>query len=437
MGTAAGECALDRRHHARLRRERTVVAVPGEDLVRPFAGQHDRCMAARLACEPVDGQKRLIADGLVERAGHLRQQRGKALLVEVEMMMAAADRRGELARVFAFVVFGAAESHREREHAGKVPRGDRGDERAVESAGKEHADRNVGDEARGYRMLDERGQRFVGERRRGTQRRHVVAMPFRLRRRNGDFEALARQYAAHVAEDRRVAGNIMEREIARDRQRVVLVTDPRQRGQRAQIGAVGEATRGGGVEQRLFAETVAREMQHARIAIENRQRVHAVDALEEPVDAPAVVPLRKHLGVARRRERRPRAFELGAQRAIVVDLAVLEREHAPVARGKRLPPRREIDHREPPHAQRDARLDVQPFAVGATQTHRVEHHAQDAFRRSSPPDRSGRRCRTRQDRRSTDIISGPASSKWRISKARSRCSRARTRNSSHELPSQT
>ncbi len=171
----------------------------------------------------------------------------------------------------------------------------------------------------------------------------------------------------------------MEGEKARYRRRVVPVADPGQRGKGGEVGAVREAVSAEGVEKRLFAEAVAREMQDARIAIEDRQCVHAVDALEEPADSPAVVALCEHLGVARRGERRSSAFELATQRTIVVDLAILEREHAPVARGERLPSRFEIDYGEPAHAHRDPRLDVHAFAIGAAHAHRVEHRAQDAL----------------------------------------------------------
>ena len=66
-----------------------------------------------------------------------------------------------------------------------------------------------------------------------------------------------------------------------------------------------------------------------------------------------------------------------AQRAIVVDLAVLEGEHVPAARAQRLVAGREVDDGEPAHAHRDARLDVHPLAVRPAMADRGEHRAQD------------------------------------------------------------
>ena len=169
----------------------------------------------------------------------------------------------------------------------------------------------------------------------------------------------------------------MEGEIALERQRVQRRPDPGQRCERAGVGAVGEAALRGGVAERLLAEAVAREVQHSRIAVDDRDRIHAIDAAEQAVDSPPVEALRQDLGVALRREDAPRAFELAAERAIVVDLAVLKREDAPAARCERLVARREIDDGEASHAERDARLEVRSLAVGAAMADRREQLAQE------------------------------------------------------------
>ena len=80
----------------------------------------------------------------------------------------------------------------------------------------------------------------------------------------------------------------------------------------------------------------------------------------------------------------PAAFELAAQRTVVVDLAVLEREDAAAARGEGLIARREIDDGQPSHAERDARLEVRSLAVGPAMTDRFEHRAQERRRRRLP-----------------------------------------------------
>src|SRR5437867_403457 len=95
---------LQRSKHACRGRERSVVAVAGEDFVGAFARQNDRRVPPRLARQPIHRQQRLIAKWLVQRRGNLGQERYEAALVKTEMVMAAADRDGQLARVLAFVV---------------------------------------------------------------------------------------------------------------------------------------------------------------------------------------------------------------------------------------------------------------------------------------------------------------------------------------------
>src|SRR6266511_4342502 len=120
---------------------------------------------------------------------------------------------------------------------------------------------------------------------------------------------------------------------------------------------------------------IARDVQHASVAVEDRERVHAVDAREQLVDSPAIVALREHFSVARSGEADALARERGAELAAVVDRAVLEREHTTAARGERLSAVRDGDHREPAHAERDATVDVDAFAVGPAMHDRVEHRA--------------------------------------------------------------
>ncbi len=76
--------------------------------------------------------------------------------------MAAADvARDELGEARLVGVGIAGEAHRERVDPGPRLRGERRDQRAVEAAREENADRHVGDEARADRGVERGAQRVV------------------------------------------------------------------------------------------------------------------------------------------------------------------------------------------------------------------------------------------------------------------------------------
>ncbi len=139
-----------------IRRERRVVAVAREHLVGAFSGQHDGRMLSRFAREPVDGQQRLVADRFVERRGDVGQQRGEARLVEAEMMMTAARSPSRARARYSLSSCSAdAKPIENVSTPGRCRAAIGGDDRAVETARQEHADRHVGDEPRRHRVLDE------------------------------------------------------------------------------------------------------------------------------------------------------------------------------------------------------------------------------------------------------------------------------------------
>jgi hypothetical protein len=90
----------------------------------------------------------------------------------------------------------------------------------------------------------------------------------------------------------------------------------------------------------------------------------------------------EHLGVGvRGAERVPRALELGPQLRVVVDLAVLDHDHAPVLARDRLVAALEVDDRQPPGGEPGLAVDHLAAAVGPAMhergAHRGEHAAVD------------------------------------------------------------
>jgi hypothetical protein len=73
--------------------------------------------------------------------------------------------------------------------------------------------------------------------------------------------------------------------------------------------------------QRFDAQPVAAEQHPAAVPLDDREREHALEAVDEAV-TPVVVGLGKHLGVAVREEAVAVAGQLTAQVLVVVDAAV-------------------------------------------------------------------------------------------------------------------
>jgi hypothetical protein len=78
-------------------------------------------------------------------------------------------------------------------------------------------------------------------------------------------------------------------------------------------------------------------------------------------------------GVARRVEAVAVRFQLAAQLAEVVDLAVEDDPNSLVLVVNRLMPRGQVDDAEPAHAEAHPALDVQPFIVGSAMTNDLAH----------------------------------------------------------------
>src|SRR5690348_15485182 len=88
--------------------------------------------------------------------------------------------------------------------------------------------------------------------------------------------------------------------------------------------------------------------------------------------------LQQDLGVAARAEAAARGFELSAQLAEIVDLAVVDDDVTAVRRSHRLSARgREVDDGEPAMRKSETILDIDVLAVGTPMRQRRDHLLQD------------------------------------------------------------
>jgi hypothetical protein len=234
-----------------------------------------------------------------------------------------------------------------REHAG------------VDAAREQHADRHVRDEVRTHRVAEPRPQLLdelrlvvvpLGQRPRARE-------PLEPRGAALPDEQVAGRQLAHLAEDRERRRHRVEREERLERVEVDLAAR-----QRAQLRRESELVAAGAVVERLDPEAVAREHEPLPRRVPERDCEHAAQPSRE-VEAPLLVAVDEHLGVAVRREAMAVALEPVAQLGVVVDLAVLDDVDRLVLVRERLVAGVEVDDRESPRGQSDRAVDERAVRV--------------------------------------------------------------------------
>ena len=185
--------------------------------------------------------------------------------------------------------------------------------------------------------------------------------------------------------------------------------------------------------QRLDPEPVAREHAAPRRVLDEAEREHADEPVEQPL-APLLPALQQHLGVAGGAEAHPRALELRPQLLVVVDDAVEDDRQAELVVDHRLRAALgEVDDREPAMHERRPVRDHAPSPSGprgasAALMRSSTSRSGDAWRRSSPAiphiaqtartvgsDRAAVKsaCRARIRRPSCGADPRPARERWR------------------------
>ena len=123
---------------------------------------------------------------------------------------------------------------------------------------------------------------------------------------------------------------------------------------------------------------VASEDDDLAPAIVDRERELSVEAAEHPL-APFLPPVNEDFRVARRRERVATGHELGAQLHVVVDLAVVDDDDAPVLVRQGLCASGEIDDAQARVGEADAASGVEAVAVRTTVSDGRRHAQQHSI----------------------------------------------------------
>jgi hypothetical protein len=179
---------------------------------------------------------------------------------------------------------------------------------------------------------------------------------------------------AHSLQDRaRRRNDRVQRHVIVQRRRIDGGVDAAAGEQRGQGGGEAQAARVLCEIERLDAEPVAREHDAAAVALPDREREHAAEALDA-ARAPGMPGLENDFGVAAGEEAVAAGFQLPAQFAEIIDAAV-ERDREP-ERGvahRLLRGGVEIENAQPAMRKGDVRLREKPGCVGPARFQLVGH----------------------------------------------------------------
>ena len=208
----------------------------------------------------------------------MSEQQVRDVRAQNELMVVRVVALGHLACILELVEGALLEADRERLETLRALRGRQGrEDRRVDAAREEHADRHVGNEMGPDRLaqacaqlLDELGLLVVrAHLPRGHRRRAGKALDSRLSLTLPDEQVAGRELP-RVAPNRQRRGNGVEREERLDRVEVDLA-----RRQGLQLGCEGEKLAGTAVVERLDPEPVARGDEAPRTAVPERNREHS------------------------------------------------------------------------------------------------------------------------------------------------------------------
>ena len=159
-----------------------------------------------------------------------------------------------------------------------------------------------------------------------------------------DDGRMARQDLPRLAEDRERRGHLHEREVVVHRDGVEVERNIRNLAKCLELRGECDDRPGGGGEQRLDAEPVARREELALASVPDHERPHPVEPLDA-VEAPLDVGVEDDLGVGAALEGVPQSLELFPELEEIVDHPVEDDPERAIQRGHRLMPRGTRDRR--------------------------------------------------------------------------------------------
>ena len=333
-------------------------------------------LKAHLAREIPRRKARRIREGLVE-GGHDAGEVLVELMRNDDRRIGQAERCSGLARGGRLVHVAAGKSRGIRavaRHA--LLRQAACHHSRIDSAGKQHPKRPIGDGAHAHRFVERLEPGSL------PRRRLPVAAFGELARTEVEFEIVSVLQALDVAEDGTGRRHVAVREVGVDRLgRQAAALRRQERKHRAHEGAERQVLAHARVDERLLAHAVARQVGFCVARVQDREREHAAQALEQPIDPPGLVASQDELGVRARVKARPRRAQIVGGRLPVVDLAVVDDpdvaavvDHRLVGLGPR------VDDRKARVQQAVVQIAHGMLGIRAARPQRLAHRGGDALR---------------------------------------------------------
>ena len=334
-------------------------------------------MLARELADAVGGDGGAVGVGLViERGQGVDEVEVVGLDRLDEVVRAVAV--GNLLREFGFVELGVVEGDGAGVDRIGADAGHGGDDGAgVHPAGEEGAQRHFGNHAQAHgfaQALDQLGAGVLEADRVVEGEAHVPILPgLGDGLAAADAQGFARAEFLRAEEDGARFGDVAEGEVFLDGQGVDAAVERRVLHQHLELGAEGERAVGQQrVEHRLDRQAVARHEESVAVAVVQREREHAAEALHA-VLTPGLPRVDDDLGIAAGVEDVAQGLELGDEFLEVVDLAVEHHRHRAILVEQRLLAGGEVDDGKPPVRERDAGLEVIAALVRAAMMLHVVH----------------------------------------------------------------
>src|SRR6185295_9719909 len=101
-------------------------------------------------------------------------------------------------------------------------------------------------------------------------------------------------------------------------------------------------------------------MKLAARAIKYREGIHPVEPLQQTFDSPFCKSVSQHFCIALTRERAAVLFQLPAQLAIIVNLAILKNDDLTFTAEERLSAAFNVNDRKPSHSHPDRAVEIMP-----------------------------------------------------------------------------
>ena len=316
--------------------------VSGEQVVAPGAGQQhlDSVPAGQLA-DVEDIQRGRVCQRLVQLPHHPFQILSHAAGIHRYDIEGDAEVPGHPSGVGEIVgktaVLSAHGLDGKAADVGHLLPGKRDDGAGVQSARQEGADGHVGDELLLHRppQVINRSRNRFGITQRGARRveeGQLIPGPAPLDSPRTDPERLPGTQFAHVPQQGPFAGTVEEREVAVQGQRIELACLGRQPEQGLDLAGKCESPTGQSVVERLDPHSITRHEQGSIPPIPQSESEDAVEPAQHRLALPQV-EMQQDFGVRVATEADAAVDQVGAQLAIVIDLAVEDHDDGAIRAG--------------------------------------------------------------------------------------------------------